>query len=563
MNHATTTHASPHTAPSTTPLLAGAHSAWRSLLTALVLLALCGALVGAHAQSPVSEVTDSNGTTLMTLFENGTLDLTGDLNVNQINGFVGVNRATAITGNEVFGIRASVTGNQFGGMYTETSSPDGKPFYGYSADGTADAWHYYDASTDTWHLSIAGTDRLTVQQNGNVGIGTTSPANRLTVAGTIESTTGGIALPDGTVIDEAGDLGGGGFSLPFSGSVSNSGPALDIENTGAGPAASFSGDVAITDVLDVNQLSGFVGVNRNAPIAGSSNEVFGLRASTSGSEFGGMYVETSSGSGQPYYGYATDGVIQAFEYYDANSTEWNLSLGGSDRLTVEDDGSVGIGGVTGATRLTVTEDGEDEGMRVEIDNSSNSDDGLIVGHRGTGDLLKAFTFSSNASNTRFVVDNDGNVSADGTISGGGADIAESFDVEGAATRYEPGDVLAISTTHDRTVTTSTSPRSTRVVGVYATKPGVLLSTHGAEEVPADEVPMGVVGVLPTKVTAENGAIQRGDLLVTSSTPGHAMKAQPRVVKGMKVYPHGAIIGKALESFDGPGTGMIEVMVNVK
>jgi hypothetical protein len=279
-----------------------------------------------------------------------------------------------------------------------------------------------------------------------------------------------------------------------------------------------------------------------------------------------MFVETSSNNGRPSYDYYTNGTFRAYHYYNSDKNEWGLGLLNTDYLSVKENGRVGIGDKTpdGPARLTVTEDGEDnQGLRVVVDRRLNSENALVVRHRGFGNLLKASTFSSGGSNTRFVVDNTGNVSADGTISGGGADIAESFDVEGDAARYEPGDVLVISTTHDRTVTTSSSPRSTRVVGVYATKPGVLLRTHGAGEVPADEVPMGVMGVLPTKVTAENGAIQRGDLLVTSSTPGHAMKAQPRMVKGIAVYPHGALLGKALEPFDGPGTGTIQVMVNVK
>ncbi len=38
-----------------------------------------------------------------------------------------------------------------------------------------------------------------------------------------------------------------------------------------------------------------------------------------------------------------------------------------------------------------------------------------------------------------------------------------------------------------------------------------------------EVPLAVVGIVPCKVTDENGPVQRGDLLVTSSKAGYAMK----------------------------------------
>jgi len=72
----------------------------------------------------------------------------------------------------------------------------------------------------------------------------------------------------------------------------------------------------------------------------------------------------------------------------------------------------------------------------------------------------------------------------------------------------------------------------------------------------DKVPMGVVGVIPTKVCNENGPIRRGDILVTASRPGYAMKADLAKLKP------GQAIGKALQEFDGE-TGKIKVLVSVR
>jgi hypothetical protein len=69
--------------------------------------------------------------------------------------------------------------------------------------------------------------------------------------------------------------------------------------------------------------------------------------------------------------------------------------------------------------------------------------------------------------------------------------------------------------------------------------------------------MGVIGVIPTKVCLEGGAIKRGDLLVTSSTPGAAMKADPEKVR------IGQVIGKALEDYNATGIGKIKVLVSIK
>ena len=117
-------------------------------------------------------------------------------------------------------------------------------------------------------------------------------------------------------------------------------------------------------------------------------------------------------------------------------------------------------------------------------------------------------------------------------------------------------MLVISITTDRTVEKSAEPYSTLVAGVYATKPGVLLTEENIDADLSGQVPMGVIGVVPTKVCNENGPIQRGDLLVTSSKTGYAMKADLNKLKP------GQALGKALEAFNGTD-GKIKVLVSVK
>lgn len=53
------------------------------------------------------------------------------------------------------------------------------------------------------------TEKMTILGTGSVGIGTASPGQKLTVAGVIESTSGGIKFPDGTTQTTAATGGGG------------------------------------------------------------------------------------------------------------------------------------------------------------------------------------------------------------------------------------------------------------------------------------------------------------------------------------------------------------------
>ncbi len=68
--------------------------------------------------------------------------------------------------------------------------------------------------------------------------------------------------------------------------------------------------------------------------------------------------------------------------------------------------------------------------------------------------------------------------------------------------------------------------------------------------------MAMLGIVPTKVSAENGAIRPGDLLVSSATEGYAMKGTDAT------RMMGAVIGKAMGRLD-KGTGTIEVLVSLQ
>jgi hypothetical protein len=156
--------------------------------------------------------------------------------------------------------------------------------------------------------------------------------------------------------------------------------------------------------------------------------------------------------------------------------------------------------------------------------------------------------------TKAKIDSTGKGFFDGGTQTGGADFAESISIAGPKSNYEPGDVLMIDADSDRQVTLAHSPYSTLVAGIYSTKPGVVATLHTSEDPRiAEEVPVAIVGIVPCKVTNENGPIHRGDLLVTSSTPGHAMRGSDASIHT------GTVIGKALQNFTGT-KGKIEVLV---
>jgi hypothetical protein len=160
--------------------------------------------------------------------------------------------------------------------------------------------------------------------------------------------------------------------------------------------------------------------------------------------------------------------------------------------------------------------------------------------------------SGGAETRRFHIDKNGTYTA-------GSDFAEALPVAGDPASYEPGDVLVISLDRPGAMEKCSRPYDGLVVGVYSTRPGFLgADKGGATEVVAGEVPVAVLGIVPVKVTDENGPIQPGDLLTTSSTPGHAMRCE-----GLERC-FGRTLGKALEGLPaGQHSGVIQMLVSLQ
>ncbi|MBN1485815.1 MAG: hypothetical protein JXA37_13960 [Chloroflexia bacterium] len=152
------------------------------------------------------------------------------------------------------------------------------------------------------------------------------------------------------------------------------------------------------------------------------------------------------------------------------------------------------------------------------------------------------------------VDRTGKGFFNGGVQSSGADFAEQIAVEGQEADYEPGDVLVISARTDRAVELAGTAFDPAVIGVYSTEPGVLAGAPDTDDL-LGGIPVAITGIVPCKVSAENGAVQRGDLLVTAATPGYAMRAGD-------APPQGTVLGKALGELD-EGLGLILVLVTLQ
>lgn len=153
---------------------------------------------------------------------------------------------------------------------------------------------------------------------------------------------------------------------------------------------------------------------------------------------------------------------------------------------------------------------------------------------------------------------DGRVVTDELQITGGSDLSEQFDVKGAEDEVAPGMVVSIDSERPGQLTLSQIAYDNKVAGIISgaggIKPGMMMGQQGTE---ADgRHPVALTGRVYCWADTSAGPIQPGDLLTTSSLPGHAMK----VTDHMKA--NGAILGKAMTALV-EGKGLVLVLVSLQ
>jgi hypothetical protein len=144
----------------------------------------------------------------------------------------------------------------------------------------------------------------------------------------------------------------------------------------------------------------------------------------------------------------------------------------------------------------------------------------------------------------------------------GYDLAETFDT---VEIVEPGDLLVIDAAQIQRLKKSAAPYDPRAIGFVSNAPAVLLDGRQMSLAPVPftfqegtHPPIALSGRVRAKVSLENGPINIGDLLTSSSQPGYAMRATD------DQRSFGAIVGKAMEPFtgtdDGQTTSVITILV---
>ena len=191
-------------------------------------------------------------------------------------------------------------------------------------------------------------------------------------------------------------------------------------------------------------------------------------------------------------------------------------------------------------------------------------DAVINGTTTTDNLTSNGNAVINGTTTTDILISNGNATINGTTRTdiltivGGSDVAEPFDVNGDES-VRPGMIVAIDPQEVGKLRIANTAYDATVAGIVSgangINSGMVLRQEGS--VADGAHPVALTGRVWCLCDADaNGPIRAGNMLTTSVTPGHAMKATDRA------RAYGATVGKAMSPLES-GRGLVLVLVSLQ
>jgi hypothetical protein len=376
------------------------------------------------------------------------------------------------------------------------------------ASGNA-SWQALPPSASAW--AVSGTNIYNTN-TGNVGIGTTAPAARLDILGgnwDTASTEGDLRIGDATYRLKIGVATGGGgaghATIAAQGGV-------NLLSLGAGTTLATQRALTITG-------AGNVGIGTASPAAKldvNGNTI--LRGNISfDDDIRSIIFPPTTAPNEPMIYMFSSGTSNSDRMVIAHSpsySNWGIQYRDSDD-------SIHFQGA-GFTHVRI---------------------GLGDGNVGIGTASPAAKLDVNGTARVKVLEITG------------ADLAEKFPT---TETLEPGTVVEIDPDNPGHLRKAQGAYNKRVAGVVAGANGlskgiILGNLEGSE----NHTPIAISGRVWVYADATQEAIEPGDLLTTSDTPGYAMKASD------PSRAHGAVLGKAMTRLEKGKTGMVLVLVNLQ
>lgn len=394
---------------------------------------------------------------------------------------------------------ASNSGIAFG---SPTNAVDGGIFYNISSDRSM-------------HLRTGGnTTRMLIDATGNVGIGSAVPSEKLEVRADVADLTA-------IRIDNQSTSTLAGASLLFRTGGTGQ-PARVASITLPNPNANENG-LTLDCASAITAKSIGVRVEGRGPFGGSIS-VFDSDATTE-------VVEISGG---------LNGSSGAVSLFNPGATNPTVSIIANDAPDSTDEGG----------RIALRHPSGFTG--VEMKAAEGNDGGSISLYNSAG--VKTIELDAEYGGVGF----DGRILTQVLEITGGGDLSEQFDVAATAGEPLPGMVVVLDEECPGKLRVSNTAYDHKVAGVVSgaggVKPGLLMGQRGS--IADGQHPIALTGRVYVFVDADIAPIKVGDLLTTSNTPGHAMKAVDREAAG------GATLGKAMTNLES-GRGLVLVLVNLQ